>query len=228
MNAQGTLIVIEGLDGSGKATQANILTESLAAEGARVRGITFPDYDSTSSALVKMYLAGEVGGVDEVNAYAATSFYACDRYISYSTAWREDYLSGVTIVADRYTTSNAIYQMAKLPKDQWEEYLSWTWDYEFERLGLPEPTRVLYLDVAPEVSQRLLLERYGGDPDKRDIHESNLDYLRRCREAALYAAKRLDWLVLDCCRNDEMRSIEEMAALIRYTLRDMLPTPEKE
>ena len=155
--SKGKLIVLEGLDGSGKATQAKLLAEHLAAQGVPVQKITFPDYASDSSALVKMYLAGQFGQhPDDVNAYAASSFYAVDRYASYKTSWGSFYERGGVIIADRYTTSNAVHQCSKLPQKQWEEYLHWLFDYEFRLLGLPAPDRVIYLQVDPEVSQRLI------------------------------------------------------------------------
>lgn len=170
--SKGKLIVLEGLDGSGKATQAKLLAEHLAAQGVPVQKITFPDYASDSSALVKMYLAGQFGQhPDDVNAYAASSFYAVDRYASYKTSWGSFYEQGGVIIADRYTTSNAVHQCSKLPQEQWEEYLHWLFDYEFRLLGLPAPDRVIYLQVDPAVSQRLMTQRYHGDESKKDVHE---------------------------------------------------------
>ena len=155
--SKGKLIVLEGLDGSGKATQAKLLAEHFAAQGVPVQKITFPDYASDSSALVKMYLAGQFGQhPDDVNAYAASSFYAVDRYASYKTSWGSFYEQGGVIIADRYTTSNAVHQCSKLPQEEWKGYLHWLFDYEFRLLGLPAPDRVIYLQVDPAVSQRLM------------------------------------------------------------------------
>ena len=209
------LIVIEGLDGSGKATQAKLLTEKLISEGTKVKQVSFPDYDSDSSALVKMYLNGEFGKrADDVNAYAASSFYAVDRFASFKKNWQTDYESGV-IIADRYTTSNAIHQCAKLPKEQWDEYLEWLFDYEYRMLGIPKPDSVIYLRVDPAVSQKLMTGRYQGDEEKKDIHEKDVEYLRRCQQAAAYCAEKLGWQIVECCENDEMRSIESIASDIQ-------------
>lgn len=205
---QTKLIVIEGLDGSGKATQAELLARRLRESGRNVKQISFPDYSSKSSALVKMYLHGEIGGVDDVNPYAASLFYASDRYISYMTGWKKEYLAGHTIIADRYTTSNAAHQTAKLPREQWDAYLDWLYDCEFERVRLPRPDIVLYLDLPPEVSQGLLEKRYGGQPGDKDIHESNLVYLNQCRQAALYAAERLGWKVIACSEGGAVLPVE--------------------
>ncbi|MBR1560589.1 MAG: deoxynucleoside kinase [Clostridia bacterium] len=210
---KGRLIVIEGLDGSGKATQAKLLTEALKAAGVNVRAVSFPDYQSDSSALVKMYLAGEFGKKPEdVNAYAASSFYAVDRYASYKRDWGAIYENGGTIVADRYATSNAVHQCSKLPRDEWDEYLDWLFRYEYDLLGIPAPDLVIYLRVDPDVSQRLMRARYHGDEAKRDIHERDLDYQRRSREAAEYCAKRFGWRDVACARDGEMRSIEDIHA----------------
>lgn len=218
MNHPGKLIVIEGLDGSGKATQAALLAEALRFRGERVLPITFPDYQSKSSALVQMYLAGEIGAADQVNAYAASGFYASDRYISYVTRWKKEHLAGHTIIADRYTTSNAAHQMSKLPLDEWDSYLEWLYDYEFNRLELPRPDIVIYLDMQPETSRRLLRHRYAENGGGGDIHEGDLRYLLACRQAALYAADRLDWRVIDCCLEDEPLPIDAVALKIRKIL----------
>ena len=208
----GKLIVIEGLDGSGKATQAKLLAEKMAAAGVKVKQISFPNYDSDSSALVKMYLNGEFGAnAYDVNAYAASSFYAVDRYASFMKDWKTDYESGV-VIADRYTTSNAIHQCAKLPGEQWDEYLEWLFDYEYRMLGIPKPDSVIYLRADPQVSQELMKNRYQGHEEKKDIHERNIEYLKRCQKAADYCADKLGWQVIECCENNEMRSVKSIAS----------------
>lgn len=208
----GKLIVIEGLDGSGKATQAAKLLESLQAKGERVMKVSFPDYESDSSALVKMYLNGEFGkNPGDVNPYAASSFYAVDRFASYAKNWKEFYLSGGTVIADRYTTSNAIHQCSKLPEADWDAFIQWLFHYEYELLGIPVPYRTVYLRVDPEVSQKLMTGRYAGDEAKKDIHEANVEYLKRSRQAADFCAGALGWNVVECVRDQEMRSIEEIA-----------------
>ena len=207
----GKLIVLEGLDGSGKATQAKLLAEHLTAEGMQVREITFPDYESDSSALVKMYLAGRFGDKpDDVNAYAASSFYAVDRYASYKTDWGRFYEEGGVVIADRYTTSNAVHQCSKLPPEQWESFLHWLFDYECDLLRLPAPDKVIYLQVDPAVSQRLMTARYHGDETKKDVHEKDTEYLARSRRAAEYCAAHLGWDTVHCTAGDTMRSIEEI------------------
>ena len=200
----GKLLVIDGLDGCGKSTQLQLLDEALAASGTVYRQISFPDYEQPSSALVKMYLGGELGGSPAaVNAYAASSFYAVDRYASYKCFWQEDYAAGVPIVAARYTTSNAIHQMTKCPEAEWDSYLEWLEAYEYGKLELPRPDRVVFLDMPLEVSQRLLEKRYAGDSEKKDIHERDLSYLQSCRKAALYAADKLGWIILPCACDGE-------------------------
>lgn len=204
------LIVIEGLDGSGKATQAKRLTEALVEKGIPVREVSFPDYGSDSSALVRMYLSGQFGtDPQDVNAYAASSFFAVDRFASYKKDWHRDYARGV-VIADRYTTSNAVHQCSKLPKEQWEDFLNWLFDFEYKKLGIPAPDRVIYLNVDPAVSQALMTARYSGDENKKDIHERDIAYLRHSREAAAYCAEKLGWETVDCCRDGQMRSIEDI------------------
>ena len=222
MTIMGKLIVIEGLDGSGKATQAQLLFHALKKRDVAARKISFPDYGSPSSSLVKMYLGGEFGShPDDVNAYAASSFYAVDRYASFKKDWEKDYEEGL-IVADRYTTSNAIHQCSKLPQEKWDAYLDWLFDYEYRLLGIPSPDFVIYLKVDPEVSQKLLAKRYEGDLNKEDIHEKDRKYLKRCQEAAAYCVDRLGWKVVECTKYGQMRSVEDIQAQINFLVEDSL------
>ncbi len=218
----GKLIVLEGLDGSGKATQTELLWKALSGIGYPVKKVTFPNYDSPSSALVKMYLAGDFGkDAESVNAYAASSFYAVDRYASYRMEWASFYENGGIVLADRYTTSNAIHQCAKLPRTQWQEYLYWLSDFEYNKIGIPKPDLVVYLDVALDVSQRLLTERYKGDEGKKDIHEKDLHYLEHSRDAAQYCVEQLGWTRIECSKDGTMRTREEIHADIRNLVERM-------
>lgn len=206
------LIVIEGLDGSGKGTQTTMLCERIRQSGRRMKHISFPNYDESSAALVKSYLAGEFGSSpNSVNAYAASSFYAVDRYAAYKKHWSNDYINGVNIIADRYTTSNAVYQMTKLSEDKWDDFLMWLEDYEYNLLELPRPNKVIYLDMPPQVSQKLMSGRYSGDESKKDIHENNVLFQQSCRSSALYAAGKLGWNVIECSMDGQPRSIEDIA-----------------
>ena len=132
MVKQGKIIVLDGLDGCGKSTQFAALGKLLTEQGETVKPISFPMYDKPSAALVKMYLRGDFSDTpDGVNAYAASSFYAVDRYANYKLDWEKNYTAGELILASRYTTSNAIHQMSKLPQEQWDGYLEWLEDYEY-------------------------------------------------------------------------------------------------
>ena len=195
----GKIVVIEGLDGSGKSTQFEIVDKLLKEKNIPHKSISFPDYDNPSSALVKMYLSGEFSkNADDINAYAASSFYAVDRYASYKLYWEKSYNKGDLILASRYVTSNAIYQMVKCDKSEWDSYLDWLFDYEYDKLGLPRPDSVIFLDMPIDVSQELLSKRYDGNEDKKDIHEVDTEFLNRCREAALYAAQKCNWNIINC------------------------------
>ena len=188
----GKLIVFEGTDGTGKSTQFALLTKRLQNENVSFRRLQFPQYLEPSSALIRMYLNGEFGeNPNDVNAYAASSFYAVDRYAGYKSDWGEFYEEGGILIADRYTTSNAVHQCSKLPPEQWDTFLQWLFDYEYHLLGLPAPDKVIYLQVDPAVSQRLMTARYHGDETRKDVHEKDTEYLARSRRAAEYCAEHL-------------------------------------
>ena len=219
----GKLIVIEGLDGSGKSTQLELLPQNLLKNGIDCKSVSFPDYDSNSSALVKMYLAGEFGKKPgDVNAYAASLFYAVDRFASYKTAWGEYYNNNGVIVSGRYTTSNAVHQTSKMDESEWKGFLDWLYDLEYNKVGIPKPDKVIFLDMPVEVSQKLLSGRYKGDEAKKDIHESDTAYLDKCRKAAMFTAQYSDWTIVSCAQNGEPRSIEDIANdVLKETLKVM-------
>lgn len=209
----GKLIVIEGLDGSGKGTQSKLLFNYLEKKFEKVRKITFPNYDSDSSAAVRMYLNGELSkNPMDIGAYAASSFFAVDRYISFITDWKADYDNGCVFLADRYTTSNAVYQVGKA--ENAEDYLNWVWDFEYNKIGLPAPDLVIYLDMDPKVSSELLIKRYEGNADKKDIHESNIEFLNMCRNNAMIVAKNNGWKIVKCSDDKAPYSIEAISGEI--------------
>lgn len=208
----GKLIVIEGLDGSGKSTQLDLLYKNLIEKKIDCKTVSFPDYDNPSSTLVKMYLRGDFGKKpNDVNAFAASVFYAVDRYASFKANWGEYYNGGGTVVSGRYTTSNAVHQASKLPENEWENFLSWLYDFEYNKISIPKPDKVIFLDMPIEVSQKLLSKRYEGDESKKDIHESDTDYLEKCRKAALFTANYSGWEIIPCAKNGQARTIEEIA-----------------
>lgn len=219
----GNLIVIEGLDGCGKTTQVGLLPSKLKEIGIESRVISFPDYNDPSSTLVRMYLGGEFGNSpDAVNAYAASLFYAVDRYASYKRHWGDYYSDGGVVIAGRYVESNAYHQMAKLPEDRWEEYLSWLYETEYGKIAVPKPDAVIFLDMPVEVSSAMVAARYNGDDSKKDIHEKDTAYLTACRRAAKYAAEKCGWTVINCAENGRPRSIEDISTDILKTVENIL------
>ncbi len=196
----GKLIVLEGLDGSGKGTQSRLLAERLNKEGKKVRLIDFPSYGSAGASLVELYLGGGLGGKPEdTGAYAASMFFAADRYVSYRQDWGKDWQDPDTIViANRYTTANAYHQLSKMDKDQWDGFLAWLWDFEYTKLGLPTPDQVILIDVPQSVSDANVEKRSRETGAVLDIHETDHAYLHRCREAALYVAEKCHWNVVAC------------------------------
>ena len=212
----GKLIVIEGLDGSGKSTQTPILAEELRAEGREVKVISFPDYPSESSALVRMYLAGEFGKrPQDVNAYAASSFYAVDRFASYMKDWKDFYEKpDSVIIATRYTSSNEIHQLAKLERENWDDFVCWAEDFEHNKLGIPRPDLVLYLDMRYDIALSLVSGRSESTGQKKDIHELDTAYMARCHKAAAYASAKLGWKTIVCYENDAPLSLGEISVKI--------------
>ena len=219
----GIFVDLEGLDGSGKTTQTELICKRLAEDGIDFRQIKLPDYDSDSSILVRKYLAGDFGkNAGDVNSYAASVLYAADRFASYTEKWGADYRAGKLIFADRYTPANALYQMTKLDKSEWDSFLEWLFDFEYEKIGIPAPDKVIFLDMPVEVSQRLMTSRYGGDETKKDVHEANVEFLNACREAALYAAEKYGWSVVNCAENGEPLPIEVINDEVYKILLDAL------
>lgn len=219
----GKLIIFEGTDGSGKATQAALLCQELEKRGIPYKKLDFPRYQEESSALVRLYLSGAFGShPDDVNAYAAASFYAVDRYASYKQDWSKFYEEGGLLIADRYTTSNAIHQTSKLPVTERGKFLDWLFDFEYRLLGLPEPTRVLYLDLPTELSRQMMRKREEITHTQADIHEKDDAYLRACRENAAFVVERCGWTRIDCSRNGAVRSIEDIHEEILERLSDLV------
>ena len=207
----GKLIVIEGTDGSGKSTQFRLLTQRLENENIAFQKIVFPQYSEPSSALIRMYLGGAFGDDPEaVNAYAASVLYAVDRFASYKEDWGGFYEEGGIVVANRYTTSNAVHQASKLPEGERQAFLDWLFDLEYGRMGLPAPDLVLYLDLPTEVSEKMLRHREQATATAADIHEQDGAYLRRCREGAREIARDLGWSVIDCAAGDAPRTMEDI------------------
>ena len=220
---RGKLIVLEGTDGSGKATQACLLAQHLAREGRAFREIDFPRYGNPFAEPAKLYLDGALGAhAGDVNAYAASVLFAVDRFASYKEDWGGAYEAGELILANRYTTSNAVHQASKLPAGEREAYLRWLLDLEYHRMGLPAPDLVIYLDLPTELSEAMLRKRQQATGTHADIHEQDEDYLRACRDNARSIARQLGWTVVRCDRDGTVRPPEDIHREI-WDLVGMLP-----
>ena len=207
----GKLIVIEGTDGSGKSTQFRLLTDRLESEQVKFQKLVFPQYSEPSSALIRMYLGGEFGkSPSDVNAYAASAFYSVDRYASYRKVWGKWYEAGGLVISDRYTTSNAVHQASKEPEDKREDFLNWLYDFEYDKLGLPRPDLVIYLDVPTDFTEKMLRHRETETHTQADIHEQDMQYLATCRRMGRAAAAHYGWTVIRCVRDGAMRSMEDI------------------
>lgn len=223
--SKGKLITIEAGDGSGKATQTKALYDRLLAEGYQVLKVEYPDYQSESSALVRMYLGGEFGQqAENVSAYGASAFFAVDRYASYLLKWRQAYESGWIILADRYTTSNMVHQAVKLKDSaEREEFLTWLWDFEFGRLQLPVPDRVIYLDMPPEISDRLINSRAAKYSSRqKDIHEKDTSYLHHCHRAYNEVAEKYGWVKISCAQQGNLRTVQDIHEDVYQAVKEIL------
>lgn len=210
----GKIFVIDGTDGSGKQTQLAKLKERLDKEGIEYRTVSFPNYDSPSSSLVKMYLGGEFGtDPKKISPYIASTFYAADRYATFKKDYEEYYNNGGIILADRYTTANMVHQAGKIEDDaEREKFLNWLWDFEFHLYGLPVPTEVFFLNMPTEYAVKLIENRKNKitHESKKDIHERDKDHLQDAYREACKLVKKYDWYEVKCVKDEKIRSIDEI------------------
>ena len=210
----GKLFVIDGTDGSGKQTQFDLLKAHLDEDGISYRTVSFPNYESPSSSLVKMYLSGEFGeNAKNVSPYIASTFYAADRYATYKTSLEEFYNNGGIVLVDRYTTSNMIHQAGKIQdKKEREEFLEWLWDFEFNLYGIPVPTKTFFLNMPTETAIKLMEKRENKftHTQTKDIHERDVNHLKDSYNAAVSLVDKYDWKEIKCVENDKIKSIDEI------------------
>ena len=217
----GKLIVIEGTDSSGKETQTKKLYERLANEVEKVRKISFPNYESPACEPVKMYLAGAFGdNALNINPYPVSTMFAIDRYASYKMDWESFYNAGGIIVTDRYTTSNMVHQASKIKNiDEKSKYLGWLEDLEYNKMGIPKPDLVIFLNMPTEMAVKLMEARKNKitGEEKKDIHEKDTSYLKKSYDNACDIAKKYNWQEIKCVENKRLKTIEEIGEEI-YTL----------
>ena len=210
----GKLFVIDGTDGSGKQTQLETLKKRLMNEKIDFKTVSFPNYNSPSSALVKMYLEGEFGtDAKAISPYIASTFFAADRYATYVTQYKEYFEKGGIILADRYTTANMVHQAGKITNEaERKKFIDWLWDFEFNLYGLPIPTEVFFLNMPPKFSLELMKDRENKitHDNKKDIHENNAEYLKEAYNAACKLAKEYNWYEINCIENNNIRTIKDI------------------
>lgn len=207
------IISIEGTDGCGKHTQAVLLKEHLEKIGKKVLLCSFPNYDSPSSAPVKMYLGGELGdNADDTDAYQASALFAVDRLCTYKSLLKRHIDNGEIIILDRYTPSNALHQACKLgSREEIDEFLKWLFDFEYNVLSLPVPDKVFFLDVPTEVSENLRRIRQAKSGAAADIHEHDQTHLKRAYLTGKYVAQKYHWDEINCINSHgELMSVEEI------------------
>ena len=220
------LIVIEGVDSSGKATQSEILYKNLLEMGADVKKVSFPNYESPSSSIVKMYLNGDFGtDANSVNPYTASTFFALDRYASVNGEWKSIFSGNGIVVADRYTTSNMVHQASKIDNpDEKDAFLDWLYDFEYNKLSLPKPDAVIFLDMPVKYAQELMRNRKNkiDGSEIKDIHESDTEYLNKSYNNAVSVAEKYGWHRISCVKDGAVRTIEDISREIFETVNKAL------
>jgi len=192
---RGKFIVIEGGDCTGKTTQAKLLADRLSRNGSKVKMLDFPAYDTPTGQLITKYLKGEFGSLNKVSPYFATLLYSADRY-QFAEENQKALGDGWTLISNRYTQSNIGHQGSKFKGAERKEFMKWVNTVES---NMPQPDDVVYLDLPVKVSQKLLHAREGAKgAGKKDIHEQNVEYLKRTRKCYLEAAKKYNWIVIEC------------------------------
>ena len=222
----GKLFVIDGTDGSGKQTQLQKLKERFAKERIEYKAVSFPNYDSPSSSLVKMYLAGEFGSDSQaISPYIASTFFAVDRYATFKKDYENYYNNGGIILADRYTTSNMVHQAGKIKDDEErEKFLNWLWDFEFNLYGLPIPTEVFFLNMPTEYALKLMENRKNKitKEEKKDIHERNPEHMKDAYNEACKLSKKYNWKEIKCVKDGKIRTIEDIHEEIYQEIKSKL------
>lgn len=210
-------LVIDGLDGSGKGSVTRMLLQYLKEQGKECDLISFPMYENESSALVKMYLSGKMGErPEDNNAFASSMLFAADRYVSYKTDWKKLYdKEGSVLIADRYTTANAVHQLTKLPRGEWDAFLDWLFDFEYVKLGLPKPDHTFYIEMPPHICRKLIAKRSAETGRETDIHEKDATHLEKAYESAMYAAQKLGWTRIPNYCGEELRNLSEVFEELR-------------
>ena len=202
-------LVIDGLDGSGKGSVTRMLRAYLNDKGVENDLISFPMYENDSSALVKMYLSGKLGQKPEDNnAYASSMLFAADRYVSYKNYWEKLYKKPDSVlIADRYTSANAVHQLTKLDRADWDGFLDWLFDFEFHKLGLPEPDHTVYIEMPPAIYRQMIAKRAKETGRFVDIHEKDTSHLDKAYRCALYCAEKCSWQRIPSFEGDKPRAL---------------------
>ena len=225
-NRDYKIIVIEGVDSSGKATQSRLLEEKLKKDKKSVISVEFPNYKSDSSSVVKMYLGGDFGtDPNSVSPYAASTFFAVDRFASVNGEWKHCFSNGNVVIADRYTTSNMVHQASKIPDiNEKSKFLDWLYDFEYNILSLPKPDLVIFLDMPVENARQLMKNRANkiNNSSVKDIHESNEDYLNQSYSNACFVAEKYGWKRIKCAIDGKVRTIEDISEEIYEAVKSVL------
>lgn len=223
---KGLFIVFDGTDGSGKATQTELLVKKLRGRGYKVEKIYFPQYGKKSAALIEEYLSGKFGGAEEVGPYRASIFFACDRYAASNRIkkWREE---GKIVIANRYTAANMGHQGGKIgKKSERKKYFEWLYNLEYKIFEIPKPDINLILHVDAGIAQKLALQKRRKSylkKNKVDIHERDLKHLKDAERIYIEISKTIQNIKLvECMKNKSLMSREEVSEIIWNNLKKRL------
>ncbi|MBQ6546525.1 MAG: deoxynucleoside kinase [Bacilli bacterium] len=208
---KGKLIVIEGAcDGIGKTTQFELLKKRLGNDYSIVSH-HFPTYNTDQGLLVENYLKGKYGNISDVSPYFVNSLYAVDRAVTWITELKKVYESGGIVLLDRYTTSSLIYQTAMIDDlDERKKFIDYVVDFEYEKMGIQKPDNVIFLYASFDLVTDMRKNRTDNDGVQNDIHEKDIDFMRKVYDNAMFVADYLGWNMIKCDIDDKMRAIEDI------------------
>ena len=223
MDKKGKLIVVEGAcDGIGKSTQYQLLKDHLQEDGYEVVSHHFPSYDTVQGRPVEKYLKGDFGKPSELSPYFVNTLYAVDRAITWKESLEKEYNDGKIILLDRYTTSSIIYQSSVIEDiEERKKFIDYICDYEYSKLGIPEPDSVVFLHAPFDMVTKMRNARKANEGLVNDIHERDIEFMKKVYKNAMFISEYLGWDKIDCVNGNSMDSIENIHQKVYKKVKDI-------